>query len=795
MAFLKKHFYPTLSTGFLLLSASVLIGQNSMIGDGFGGRRWYKPTNYTVGSYSAFSLCYGNPCDSSTNQLFGWGHDAYGELGNATGGVGSATPVAIPNMTNVRYYSTGYNMGAIKNNGTGWVWGMGLYASPTQVITNAKFLDGSIDFISFVKNDGTVWSVGNNSYGNFGDGTISSFSLMPVQMSNIGSAVRVADGEITTCVLLSNGKVMSVGDDGSTGMLGSGNGISSRTIADTIPGLSNIIDIKSHSVATAALDSSGDVYVWGAGGYIGDGSMNPAFTPTKLTGLSNIIAISGCADGFHFLALDENKNCFGWGADYYGQFGSGGASPSGFILSPILVATNVIDIMAGETFSYIVKADGTLWGSGGSNGASIWLNLQDSLRSTFTMLSPQLVPGSCSIVGTSVSTSNACNGSTGTITVNQFGGSSPYQYSIGSGYQSSNVFTALTPGSYTIQVSDANQCVMTSTCQIDSAIGAVPVVSVNSETICPGTSAVLNASGAGSYTWSNTSGLNTNTGSTVTATPLTTTVYTVTGTNANNCSGVATSTVTVSQLPTVSQSKDSICAGENVLLSASGATIYQWTPATSLSTANGSSVVAAPNVTTNYNLQTTNGSCVYNQSVTVYVYPSPVANFSGLPQAAVPIGTSLDLLNTSLNTSSVHWQTCDGISSGNNLLNVIFNTPESCCISLIADDNGCADTVTKCIEVYEPFSISIPNVFSPNGDKVNDTFYISGTGIKSFSCEIYNRWGTKIFEWDGMDGFWDGKTNNAYAPDGTYYYILHYSGPDKKEKSEKGYLTLLYSEH
>jgi len=48
-----------------------LTAQNSMVGDGFGGRLWYRPTNYTVGSYSGFSLCYSDPCDSSSNQLYG----------------------------------------------------------------------------------------------------------------------------------------------------------------------------------------------------------------------------------------------------------------------------------------------------------------------------------------------------------------------------------------------------------------------------------------------------------------------------------------------------------------------------------------------------------------------------------------------------------------------------------------------------------------------------------------------------------------------------------------------------
>jgi alpha-tubulin suppressor-like RCC1 family protein len=68
------------------------------------------------------------------------------------------------------------------------------------------------------------------------------------------------------------------------------------------------------------------------------------------------VAISGCDDGYHFMALDANKNCYAWGDNFGHLTSANNRSYS----TPSLVATNVIDIMAGETFSYIVKADGIL---------------------------------------------------------------------------------------------------------------------------------------------------------------------------------------------------------------------------------------------------------------------------------------------------------------------------------------------------------------------------------------------------------------------------------------------------
>jgi len=102
-----------------------VFAQNSMVGDGFGGRKWYKPYNYTVGSYSAYTVC------GDSNQLYGWGANHHYELGDGSK-VNTNSPVKALGMTNVRYYSTGYNMGAIKYDSTGWIWGAPISNAPKK---------------------------------------------------------------------------------------------------------------------------------------------------------------------------------------------------------------------------------------------------------------------------------------------------------------------------------------------------------------------------------------------------------------------------------------------------------------------------------------------------------------------------------------------------------------------------------------------------------------------------------------------------------------------------------------
>jgi len=454
---------------FLLIS-SICFAQNSMVGDGFGGRLWYNPTNYSVGSYSGYSLCY-DICNSNQNQLYGWGSNATNQIGIGFGPpFGVNIPTLIPNMTNVKYYTSGYLTAAIKNDNTGWAWGRdyfipaGISGSPIQVITDVKFVDAGATTISFIKIDGTIWSMGRNQYGSFGDGTISNTVVSsPIQMLNINTAVRVSNNQYATIILLNDSSVWSVGNN-NNGRLGLGTSISSTLVPMQISGLPKTIDIKSNDGGTIALTDSGDVYFWGYTGF-SIGTTN--YTPIKLNNLSNIVAISACDDGGSFMALDQNKNCYVWGYNGYGNCGISSSTLG--VVTPLLIASNVIDIMAGETFSYLVKTDGSLWAAGTSNGtnSSIWLNLIDVMRQTFTQINPSQVSSACELIGIIPYTTSCTDSTFGSINISNFGGQSPYTYSIGGAFQNSNIFDNLSAGNYTITVKDVNGCQYSTTVNVN----------------------------------------------------------------------------------------------------------------------------------------------------------------------------------------------------------------------------------------------------------------------------------------------------------------------------------------
>jgi gliding motility-associated-like protein len=102
-------------------------------------------------------------------------------------------------------------------------------------------------------------------------------------------------------------------------------------------------------------------------------------------------------------------------------------------------------------------------------------------------------------------------------------------------------------------------------------------------------------------------------------------------------------------------------------------------------------------------------------------------------------------------------------------------------LTLIAQDGLCADTIEKQVAITANDSITlIPNVITPNGDNLNDCFYIEGIklGGECSHLQIYNRWGQMMFD-SNTDGIcWDGTYNGNKATAGVYFYILNYIDKD-----------------
>lgn len=109
------------------------------------------------------------------------------------------------------------------------------------------------------------------------------------------------------------------------------------------------------------------------------------------------------------------------------------------------------------------------------------------------------------------------------------------------------------------------------------------------------------------------------------------------------------------------------------------------------------------------------------------------------------------------------------------------------------ESNGCTGrayfrlTLTpECSSVPEP-----PNVFTPNGDEVNDLFFIKGLElVRDFRLNVYNRWGELVYSNSDRTHSWDGTFNGNPLAEGVYYFVLDYTNHESTSNRMKGTVTL-----
>lgn len=227
--------------------------------------------------------------------LWGWGYNVHGSIGDGTT-VSKPIPTQIGSLTNWKTVFSGpggYSGGAIKTDGTLWVWGIGsngvlgltdttYRSSPIQVglLTNWKTVSFQSDVTAALKTDGTLWTWGRNAYGTLGQGEVTTFSRSsPVQ----------------------------VGSD------------------------TNWNSIASNGGTIAATKTNGTLWIWGRNnfGQLGRGNTTNSAFPIQVGLLTNWASISttqvnniSMGGGF-VVAVKTDKSMWGWGNNSFGQMGMG----------------------------------------------------------------------------------------------------------------------------------------------------------------------------------------------------------------------------------------------------------------------------------------------------------------------------------------------------------------------------------------------------------------------------------------------------------------------------------------
>jgi len=320
---------------------------------------------------------------SSSGQLYAWGDNEDGELGNGTE-TASSVPVAVsapPGTTFVQIAAEDDGSLALSSTGQVYAWGYNGQGelgdgsttnSDTPVAVSAGAIPGGTTITQIagggshslaLSSTGQLYTWGLNEYGQLGDSTITNSSV-PVAVSAgaipAGATItQIAAGALHSLALSSTGQLYTWGLN-VYGQLGDGTTTNSdvpvAVSAGAIPAGATITQIAAGALHSLALSSTGQLYTWGLNEYgqLGDGSTTNSSVPVAVSAgaIPAGATITQIAGGeYHSLALSSTGQLYAWGKNANGELGDGTNSNSSVPVATSLPAGTTIDALARGSFA------------------------------------------------------------------------------------------------------------------------------------------------------------------------------------------------------------------------------------------------------------------------------------------------------------------------------------------------------------------------------------------------------------------------------------------------------------
>lgn len=209
---------------------------------------------------------------------------------------------------------------------------------------------------------------------------------------------------------------------------------------------------------------------------------------------------------------------------------------------------------------------------------------------------------------------------------------------------------------------------------------------------------------------------------------------------------------------------------------------YLWDPTGSSDTS--ITLFEPGNQTITLNVSDACGQSITDTSFVTFGYP-PEADFTFSPDY-------IDILHPTVN---FHDQSSSDVTNWNWSIGengiilyeqnpeYIYTETDSHLVVLVVNNNiGCVDTSTQWVVIHEIPTLYIPNTFTPNGDNVNDLYFVYGKEIAFLYIQIFDRWNNEVHTANTLFQGWNGTFNNKLCPSGVYVLKVNYSYTNAPEK-------------
>jgi gliding motility-associated-like protein len=182
--------------------------------------------------------------------------------------------------------------------------------------------------------------------------------------------------------------------------------------------------------------------------------------------------------------------------------------------------------------------------------------------------------------------------------------------------------------------------------------------------------------------------------------------------------------------------------------------------------------------------------CTDSSTQLIRVVAVPSSSF-GYSKGLLSIDSAVTFIPTSTNAQQYVWYFDNGDTSETDTVVYRYTKEGLYRVKLVSINEMCSDTLTEDILILGSNHIWIPNVFTPDGDGLNDIFKTVYINHRGGTLSIYNRWGQRVYISNDLTAGWDGTYAGQNCVSDVYVYVVDYLTNEGSVKQLKGNVTLL----